>query len=574
MSKEIKDIPAEEMERICRDAVIAKEDIDWLNYPEDMYAAGARAEYRRHISPSSEIEIRRSTIDRLYQSILGSGQPFPGELRDIFHKAMNSLPTSPSSKPEIGLRWVKASEQLPDNPDYWLADSHEQEGKVVFARMDGQKSLGYFFRAKNSLHFSPLYYISEEGCLSPKDCPSIPIYDFSRIEWLDESIPSSEPAKESEIPRLIYDPNAGEGTVGVCGNCLNGAHAICDNEHCKCKDKGHKAWWWVAAKDEPAKKFQPRPDGEAVAFADWIIDKDYYKCVDGTWIKRGDLAEYLSTAELLDIFRENQPSSQPEPSEEKKPNCGCTDGEQCDGACYPQFDSIHIERAYCVGYINGAAANGSAIDGMADGKLKNAYILFVKSDLVPGIISHSLTPEDLAQPSLPSVKPEREEPFTVWTHEYSDKIALDSPLALRDHIAGEIYAALMAAYGRLFFGPWQTFEAGKPVGEVLLLTTSKMIVIGDWYEDGWRTPHSTWEPIPGSKFQKLKHIYGEKDVTHWMLKPQIQSPASPAIQQEDKRRGLKAFDDSMKDTLGQLPEDNPFTGNDQQEDGEVRMRPL
>jgi hypothetical protein len=83
-------------------------------------------------------------------------------------------------------------------------------------------------------------------------------------------------------------------------------------------------------------------------------------------------------------------------------NCGCTDGEQCDGACYPQFDSIHIERAYCVGYINGASANGSAIDGMADGKLKDAYIRFVKSDLVPGIISRSLTTEDLVTPTEPS----------------------------------------------------------------------------------------------------------------------------------------------------------------------------
>lgn len=56
--------------------------------------------------------------------------------------------------------------------------------------------------------------------------------------------------------RLIYDPTAGDGIDGVCGNCLNGGHHNCHREGCKCAAKGHKAWWWVPenqAKKNPFK---------------------------------------------------------------------------------------------------------------------------------------------------------------------------------------------------------------------------------------------------------------------------------------------------------------------------------
>jgi hypothetical protein len=30
--------------------------------------------------------------------------------------------------------------------------------------------------------------------------------------------------------------------LGVCTNCLNGAHDICQG--CKCESRGHRQWWW------------------------------------------------------------------------------------------------------------------------------------------------------------------------------------------------------------------------------------------------------------------------------------------------------------------------------------------
>lgn len=38
-----------------------------------------------------EKEVRRQTIDRLYQSILAQGIEFPAQIREAFHEAMNKL---------------------------------------------------------------------------------------------------------------------------------------------------------------------------------------------------------------------------------------------------------------------------------------------------------------------------------------------------------------------------------------------------------------------------------------------------------------------------------------------------
>jgi hypothetical protein len=55
--------------------------------------------------------------------------------------------------------------------------------------------------------------------------------------------------------KLYYDPNAGDGIEGVCYNCLNGGHHICEYKNCKCAVKGHKPWWWVAEnKDKISRK--------------------------------------------------------------------------------------------------------------------------------------------------------------------------------------------------------------------------------------------------------------------------------------------------------------------------------
>lgn len=148
---------------------------------------------------------------------------------------------------------------------------------------------------------------------------------------------------------------------------------------------------------------------------------DWTHQLETTAYERGAKNEYLR-------FHSSQPTGL------LTPNCGCMDGEQCDGACFIQFDSIQIERAYCAGYINGAAANGSCIDAMADGKLKDAYVRFINSGLVPNIISRSLTPDDLARPTgqLRWVNGDKEKPKPVFydePEEFLVRIKGDDPIS-------------------------------------------------------------------------------------------------------------------------------------------------
>lgn len=44
--------------------------------------------------------------------------------------------------------------------------------------------------------------------------------------------------------KKVFDNSA--DVSGVCYNCLNGGHSICDSENCTCKKKKHKEWWWVS----------------------------------------------------------------------------------------------------------------------------------------------------------------------------------------------------------------------------------------------------------------------------------------------------------------------------------------
>lgn len=57
----------------------------------------------------------------------------------------------------------------------------------------------------------------------------------------------------------------------------------------------------------------------------------------------------------------------------------------------------------------------------------------------------------------------------------------------------------------------------KPSGDALLLTASKMWIIGDWYQGAWRTHRSRWEERNGK--QVLISAYREEDITHWLPLP-------------------------------------------------------
>lgn len=62
---------------------------------------------------------------------------------------------------------------------------------------------------------------------------------------------------------------------------------------------------------------------------------------------------------------------------------------------------------------------------------------------------------------------------------------------------------------------WISVKEKMPIGDVLLLTTSKYIVMGDWYKEIWRVTGSVqWNN------GKLESDYQKEDITHWMPLPE------------------------------------------------------
>lgn len=57
----------------------------------------------------------------------------------------------------------------------------------------------------------------------------------------------------------------------------------------------------------------------------------------------------------------------------------------------------------------------------------------------------------------------------------------------------------------------------KPSGDALLLTTSKLWIIGDWYQGAWRTHLSRWQEE--ARDMKLVSAFQEGDITHWIPLP-------------------------------------------------------
>jgi len=87
-----------------------------------------------------------------------------------------------------GCRWVKASERLPDAPDFWLANAKPQNGKIVSAKVDGKPVTGYFGRLDNKLYFWYCYFGIVNGLRD--NCHDYVQHDnFHTIEWLDDFIP-------------------------------------------------------------------------------------------------------------------------------------------------------------------------------------------------------------------------------------------------------------------------------------------------------------------------------------------------------------------------------------------------
>lgn len=70
---------------------------------------------------------------------------------------------------------------------------------------------------------------------------------------------------------------------------------------------------------------------------------------------------------------------------------------------------------------------------------------------------------------------------------------------------------------------WVSVEDRLPEGQVLLLTSSMMIIIGDLYKGVWRSAgHNHWVDDHDNKpYQKLASNLNIEDITHWMPLPTI-----------------------------------------------------
>lgn len=146
----------------------------------------------------------------LYEAAAANEAYIEGAL-DAYHHL------SPSSKPEIGLRWVKASEQLPLHKAHWITGKYGTHDNDFPVRMDGRYYMANIYDERLAEELSPKYMLRFDGRDHYED-------EFSEIEWLlDESIPSSEPAKEAqpatkiphEILHWIHEEWVKDGCRGV-----------------------------------------------------------------------------------------------------------------------------------------------------------------------------------------------------------------------------------------------------------------------------------------------------------------------------------------------------------------------
>ena len=72
-------------------------------------------------------------------------------------------------------------------------------------------------------------------------------------------------------------------------------------------------------------------------------------------------------------------------------------------------------------------------------------------------------------------------------------------------------------------GGWISVEERLPDKESLLLTSSKVCIIGDWYQNDWRTCRSHWEKVNGKL--KLVSGFGKGEITHWQPLPPLPEEA-------------------------------------------------
>lgn len=82
---------------------------------------------------------------------------------------------------------------------------------------------------------------------------------------------------------------------------------------------------------------------------------------------------------------------------------------------------------------------------------------------------------------------------------------------------------------------WINIKDNFPKTESLLLTTSKKILIGDWYNNVWRVSGKIrWEESIKGGFELVSDLK-TSDITHWMPLPEL--PIQPKLTWQYKRFG-------------------------------------
>ncbi len=105
------------------------------------------------------------------------------------------------------MRWIKASERLPDQPEFWLANNKTQEGKIVHCKVNGDTGIGYFWKRDGIMMFSFSYnerkYEKDIGYYwEINDNGFVDYANFDKIEWLDESQDTDKRYTVGELLKL------------------------------------------------------------------------------------------------------------------------------------------------------------------------------------------------------------------------------------------------------------------------------------------------------------------------------------------------------------------------------------
>lgn len=124
------------------------------------------------------------------------------------------------------MKWIKASNRMPDKAEYWLANSDQQDGRIVLCRAYDKIGIGYFYRGNNTLHFSYTYSFNSSGYNEIDQNGYVLLENFDQIEWLDEQADDwidadiTPPAEKQDCAFIVIN----EHNLSINGRVLGGRY--------------------------------------------------------------------------------------------------------------------------------------------------------------------------------------------------------------------------------------------------------------------------------------------------------------------------------------------------------------